>query len=69
MTDPNGRTVVYPMPPVYNGLNRASREGGIMPTYEYRCEKCGETFERRESIAEHEAAVPKCPKCEGDRVW
>ena len=39
-----------------------------MPTYEYRCEKCGETFERSESIAEHETAMPKCPKCEGDEV-
>jgi putative FmdB family regulatory protein len=39
-----------------------------MPTYEYRCDKCGEIFEQRESIAEHEATKPKCPKCEGDRV-
>lgn len=39
-----------------------------MPTYEYRCENCGELFEQRESIAEHEAAKPKCPKCDGDKV-
>jgi putative FmdB family regulatory protein len=39
-----------------------------MPTYEYRCQNCGETFERRERIAEHEAATPKCPKCGSDRV-
>jgi putative FmdB family regulatory protein len=34
-----------------------------MPTYEYRCERCGETFERRETIAEHETVKPQCPKC------
>jgi putative FmdB family regulatory protein len=39
-----------------------------MPTYEYRCEQCGETFEQRESIAEHETAKPLCPKCGGDKV-
>jgi putative FmdB family regulatory protein len=39
-----------------------------MPTYEYRCENCGETFEQRESIAEHEAGKPKCPKCASEKV-
>jgi putative FmdB family regulatory protein len=39
-----------------------------MTTYEYRCESCGEAFEQRESIAEHEAAKPKCPKCGSDEV-
>ena len=39
-----------------------------MPTYEYRCEQCGETFEQRETIAEHETAKPKCPKCGGEKV-
>ena len=39
-----------------------------MPTYEYRCETCGELFEHRESIAEHEAGKPKCPKCGGAEV-
>jgi putative FmdB family regulatory protein len=34
-----------------------------MPTYQYRCEKCGNKFERTETIAEHEAVKPKCPKC------
>ena len=27
-----------------------------MPTYEYRCEQYGHTFERREPVAEHEGA-------------
>jgi putative FmdB family regulatory protein len=39
-----------------------------MPTYEYRCKTCGEIFEQRESIAEHEAAKAKCPKCESEKV-
>ena len=39
-----------------------------MPTYEYRCEQCGHTFEQRERIAEHADARPKCPKCESERV-
>ena len=39
-----------------------------MPTYEYRCEQCGETFEHRETIAEHETAKPQCPKCGGEKV-
>jgi putative FmdB family regulatory protein len=51
----------------YNGLNTASREEA-MPTYEYRCGNCGEVFEQRESIAEHEAAKPRCPKCGNEKV-
>jgi putative FmdB family regulatory protein len=39
-----------------------------MPTYEYRCEDCKETFERVETMAEHETAKPKCPKCGTDKV-
>ncbi|MCS7101568.1 MAG: zinc ribbon domain-containing protein [Burkholderiaceae bacterium] len=38
-----------------------------MPTYQYRCEKCGELFERVERMAEH-AAVHTCPKCGSDKV-
>ncbi len=39
-----------------------------MPTYTYRCESCGKTFEQSESMAEHEAAKPTCPKCAGKKV-
>lgn len=39
-----------------------------MPTYEYRCEKCGKAFERTESFTEHEAAKPSCPKCGSKKV-
>jgi putative FmdB family regulatory protein len=39
-----------------------------MPTYNYRCEKCGKTFERTETISEHETAKPQCPKCGSMKV-
>jgi putative FmdB family regulatory protein len=39
-----------------------------MPTYAYRCEQCGETFERIETVSEHEKAKPQCPKCGSDKV-
>jgi putative FmdB family regulatory protein len=39
-----------------------------MPTYQYRCEKCGKTFERTETMSEHEAAKPQCPNCGNKKV-
>jgi putative FmdB family regulatory protein len=39
-----------------------------MPTYEYRCDKCGKKFKRTESISEHEKATPQCPKCGSKNV-
>ena len=39
-----------------------------MPTYAYRCGQCGETFEKIETISEHGAAKPQCPKCGSDNV-
>lgn len=39
-----------------------------MPTYEYRCEKCGEKFERTEGMTEHGSARPRCPKCGSESV-
>lgn len=39
-----------------------------MPTYEYRCSKCGKTFERREHVAEHEKSHPHCPNCQSADV-
>jgi putative FmdB family regulatory protein len=41
-----------------------------MPTYEYRCDKCGKDFTRIESIATHgrkKAACPN-PKCKSTSV-
>lgn len=42
-----------------------------MPTYEYRCRACHQSFVVRERISEHEAANVLCPKCRSrdvDRV-
>jgi putative FmdB family regulatory protein len=44
----------------------ASRE--VMPTYQYRCDKCEKKFERSETISEHEASKAKCPKCGSKKV-
>ena len=37
-----------------------------MPTYEYKCEACGETFEKFQSITA--APIRKCPKCGKNKV-
>ena len=34
-----------------------------MPVYVYRCDACGLTFERRQTVTE--APLTKCPECEG----
>ena len=39
-----------------------------MPTYQYRCEKCGEILEHGEHLAEHEKARLRCPKCGSEAV-
>ena len=39
-----------------------------MPTYEYRCEKCGKEFSRIESIAAHGHGKVGCPKCKSPNV-
>ncbi|MFL9965076.1 zinc ribbon domain-containing protein [Paraburkholderia sediminicola] len=39
-----------------------------MPTYQYRCEVCGELFEHIEHLAEHQTAHPPCPKCGSEKV-
>jgi putative FmdB family regulatory protein len=39
-----------------------------MPTYEYRCEKCGEAFSRIMSFREYETAKVTCPKCNSPEV-
>lgn len=43
-------------------------EEPAMPTYQYRCTKCGTVFERSEHVAEHEKAHPHCPKCKSAHV-
>lgn len=39
-----------------------------MPTYEYKCKKCGHAFSLVLRIAEHEAEKPKCPKCRSNEI-
>ena len=39
-----------------------------MPTYAYRCEQCGVTFERVETVSEHGTAKPECPQCGSDKI-
>jgi len=34
-----------------------------MPTYDYKCTKCGHTFEEFQSISA--SRLTKCPKCKG----
>ena len=48
---------------VWPGVRRKT-----VPTYQYRCEQCEITFERTETISEHEMAKPKCPKCGSKKV-
>jgi putative FmdB family regulatory protein len=60
-----------------NARERAARVAGrrfrllywrsAMPTYQYRCEQCGATFEHAEHFAEHEA-THACPKCGSQAV-
>ena len=35
-----------------------------MPTYEYKCKKCGNTFEKFQSITED--PIKKCKSCDGE---
>ena len=39
-----------------------------MPTYQYRCKKCGGEFELIEHMADHASAPHKCPKCKSKQV-
>ncbi|MFA5866329.1 MAG: zinc ribbon domain-containing protein [Phycisphaerae bacterium] len=40
-----------------------------MPTYQYRCRKCGKTFEKTATFSEHEQQTkPACPKCKSRSV-
>jgi putative FmdB family regulatory protein len=40
--------------------------GGIMPTYDYKCDACGHRFEKFQSITA--APVRKCPACGKNKV-
>jgi putative FmdB family regulatory protein len=34
-----------------------------MPTYEYKCGKCGKRFSVVQRISQHGGRAPACPKC------
>jgi putative FmdB family regulatory protein len=34
-----------------------------MPSYDYRCDKCGKTFTVVLTLEEHDAKKAACPKC------
>ncbi|MBM3880515.1 MAG: zinc ribbon domain-containing protein [Verrucomicrobia bacterium] len=39
-----------------------------MPTYAYKCKKCGKSFTLVLSITEHDRKKPTCPKCRSSQV-
>lgn len=39
-----------------------------MPSYSYRCAKCGKRFTRTESVSAHGSRKPACPKCGSKQV-
>jgi len=40
-----------------------------MPTYPYKCKKCGRRFEKTMTLGEHERhGKPPCPKCSSRSV-
>ena len=46
----------------------ANRSEDAMPSYEFKCSKCGERFERVMTVAQRERAKPACPSCKGRKV-
>jgi putative FmdB family regulatory protein len=39
-----------------------------MPTYEYLCKNCNESFSVILSMKDHEEKKAQCPKCEGKEI-
>jgi putative FmdB family regulatory protein len=51
-------------PQVIVGFSPAEHvKEATVPTYQYRCAKCGKVFEHVEHLAEHETAKLQCPQC------
>jgi len=55
-------------PPGRKDTRAAAMVEAAMPTYQYRCVKCGELFEHVEHVAEHQTVHLRCPKCGSDTV-
>lgn len=54
------------VPASMNGRQKR-KETTLMPTYDYRCSKCGHEYERIESLREHERKHT-CPKCRSEKI-
>jgi putative FmdB family regulatory protein len=39
-----------------------------MPTYDYLCKKCNESFSVMLSVKDHDERKVQCPKCEGKDI-
>ncbi len=39
-----------------------------MPTYEYRCRDCDETFEVPQRMEDHDSGGARCPSCGSEDV-
>ncbi len=46
----------------------SSHRRSTMPTYDFKCEKCGKKFTLQLSISEYEKTRFRCPKCKSTRV-
>jgi putative FmdB family regulatory protein len=44
------------------------REGVIMPTYEYQCQDCDQTFAIHQRLEERHSDHVECPECKGTNV-
>jgi putative FmdB family regulatory protein len=39
-----------------------------MPTYEYRCQSCSESFSMKMTMAQHDRQPVVCPSCKGSSI-
>jgi putative FmdB family regulatory protein len=73
VTSPSAYNIALCLKRVSGVYELAHAEGSCleepaMPTYEYRCQKCGKVFDREEHIAEHAKSHPSCPKCKSEAI-
>ena len=48
--------------------NLSTKEGMIMPEYEYECLNCHKIYTQKMSIKEHEKKMIECPDCHSKKV-
>jgi putative FmdB family regulatory protein len=49
-------------------LELQSRKESTMPTYSYKCQACRKSFSLQMTIAKHDKARTKCPKCGSRKI-